>query len=229
MREVILDNVDINKYKKVDVKESENKHVSYVMCSDFLSAGVGVAFKGYAISSEELENGTFQFVQSPYEHRATLTKNGQDCCLITVRCKLVDITVTKGKESYLDRVHEIILPLKSHVMSPSGVVDLSNKELEEFPRELLSWPEIIQLNLSRNNISKLPNDINRLSKLKVLELGDNYLNSLPASFWKMKTLERIYLYGNRFLADACSHKSGYTLESLEKEYSGIFGDKYKNP
>jgi Leucine-rich repeat (LRR) protein len=58
-------------------------------------------------------------------------------------------------------------------------LNLSNKSIEEIPKEVFSITTLTNLNLSHNLIAAIPSDIKKLTNLKVLDISSNKLTSLP--------------------------------------------------
>lgn len=64
--------------------------------------------------------------------------------------------------------------------------------------------------MNDTSLTRLPQDIGRLSGLKSLELRENHLRSLPPSFIKLRNLQRLDLGQNDF--DEIVHF--YSLDSF---------------
>lgn len=75
-------------------------------------------------------------------------------------------------------------------------LDLSDKELKNFPGDIYDLKNLESLNLSNNEITKLPDDICDFRKLKELNLSNNDISKLPECLYKMKKLEVLYVQGN---------------------------------
>jgi Leucine-rich repeat (LRR) protein len=112
------------------------------------------------------------------------------------------------------------------LISEDGTVDLSNKGLKEFPKELFA-PENVKrikiLNLSynrisvipdtlgalvaltslqklylyNNQISVIPDAIATLTSLQILYLSDNQISVIPDAIAALTSLQELYLYNNR--------------------------------
>jgi internalin A len=74
------------------------------------------------------------------------------------------------------------------------------------------------LDLSRRDLTELPESIAHLSQLLVLYLNDNYLMRLPDSVVQLPQLEELYLNGNRLttLPDSLAQLSQLKVLSLER-------------
>lgn len=76
----------------------------------------------------------------------------------------------------------------------SRMVDLSFRNLEDVPSDILNQPNLEGLCLRGNSIKKLPDDILKLHNLKILDLEFNQIPDLPG---KMESLEELYLQSNQ--------------------------------
>ncbi len=77
-------------------------------------------------------------------------------------------------------------------------IDLSGRELDVFPNDILSNKGAKILNLSDNNLTTLPAEIGELTNLEELYLDRNQLTgSLPAEIRKMTQLRILSASGNR--------------------------------
>ena len=71
-------------------------------------------------------------------------------------------------------------------------------DLQEFPREIFDLSETLEvLNLSGNALSVLPDDLSRLSKLKVIFCSDNRFTQLPEVLSSCVHLEMVGFKANR--------------------------------
>lgn len=83
--------------------------------------------------------------------------------------------------------------------SKTGVLQLSDHKLKDVPPEVFTLSEILRnLDLSKNKISSLPDDIAKLKHLKLLKLDTNRLQALPNSLVDMKKLEVLNISNNQF-------------------------------
>jgi hypothetical protein len=71
--------------------------------------------------------------------------------------------------------------------------DYSNKELKDFPVEILRFKNLTELDLSGNELTTLPKSIKKLSRLKILRINGNKIYSLPDELHRLKFLKEIYL------------------------------------
>jgi Leucine-rich repeat (LRR) protein len=77
-----------------------------------------------------------------------------------------------------------------------------------------------KLNLSKNYLSTLPNEIGNLRSLEELNLESNVLRSLPASIGKLSSLKRLHLKGNQLESLPASFGDLQNLEVLELADTG---------
>lgn len=81
--------------------------------------------------------------------------------------------------------------------SKTGVLQLSDHKLKEVPPEVINLGEILRnLDLSKNKLSNMPDDILRLKNLKLFNLDTNKLQKLPDSIVNMKKLEVLNISSN---------------------------------
>jgi Protein tyrosine and serine/threonine kinase/Leucine rich repeat len=73
--------------------------------------------------------------------------------------------------------------------------------LTEFPREIFDLAETLEiLNLSGNLLSRLPDDLHRLTRLRVLFCSDNQFTELPACLGQCAALTMIGFKANRIVS-----------------------------
>ena len=89
------------------------------------------------------------------------------------------------------------LPKSLETLEKLVDIDLSDNQLPKVPTLLYSLPNLKRINLSDNIISDLHPEIGEYWKsLELLNLSRNNLKSLPASICKMTTLRRLYVSDN---------------------------------
>jgi GTPase SAR1 family protein len=79
-------------------------------------------------------------------------------------------------------------------------LDLSGQDIHRLPAGIGELTELGYLNLSDNELSALPPEIGRLRKLKVLNLSNNRLRALPASLGELRELRYLSASSNRIEA-----------------------------
>uniref|UniRef100_A0A8B9YAM7 Protein flightless-1 homolog n=1 Tax=Bos mutus grunniens TaxID=30521 RepID=A0A8B9YAM7_BOSMU len=81
-----------------------------------------------------------------------------------------------------------------------SVLDLSYNQLTECPRELENAKNMLVLNLSHNSIDSIPNQLFiNLTDLLYLDLSENRLESLPPQMRRLVHLQTLVLNGNPLL------------------------------
>ncbi|PCJ86729.1 MAG: hypothetical protein COA57_05835 [Flavobacteriales bacterium] len=86
-------------------------------------------------------------------------------------------------------------------------LDLSNRGMADFPREVFKMPELSVLILNGNLIREIPSEIKKLKKLQVVSLTRNRLNKLPPEFYQLTNLVELNLNYNRI--ETISSDIGY--------------------
>ncbi|XP_078583899.1 uncharacterized protein LOC144866412 [Branchiostoma floridae x Branchiostoma japonicum] len=76
-------------------------------------------------------------------------------------------------------------------------LDLSNKGLASVPDEVFSITDLQYLHLNNNRLSRIPEAIGRLRKLRRFDAFDNLLTSLPQATISLMELEELYVYNNK--------------------------------
>lgn len=97
--------------------------------------------------------------------------------------------------------------IKQHyeTASKTGVLQLSDYKLKEIPIEALNLSDILRnLDLSKNRLTSLPDDVCKLKLLKQLNLDTNKIDTIPESICNMKKLELFNISNNlvRFLPES---------------------------
>ncbi|KAF5428813.1 Leucine-rich repeat (LRR) protein [Candidatus Methanophagaceae archaeon] len=76
-------------------------------------------------------------------------------------------------------------------------LDLSRNQLTSLPVEIEKLKNLTELNLSYNQLNKLPAEIGKLKNLTTLNLSHNQLTTLPAEIGKLKNLAKLDLSWNQ--------------------------------
>jgi Leucine-rich repeat (LRR) protein len=90
--------------------------------------------------------------------------------------------------------------IKPHLenASKTGVCNLSNQSLTEFPEGLQKLNATLRtLNLSDNKLSVLPACIGQFRQLKMLNISNNRISSLPVEMGSMSKLETLHAANNQ--------------------------------
>lgn len=77
-------------------------------------------------------------------------------------------------------------------------LDLSNQNLSKLPSTVLNQDNLIELNISNNKlVGALPAEIKNLQNLKVLKAANNLMTGVPAEIGQMQNLEILDLSNNQ--------------------------------
>lgn len=79
-------------------------------------------------------------------------------------------------------------------------LNLSKRNLSRVPNEISQFPNLYHLNLSNNQITELPSFILKLTQLEEALLQSNQLTNLPAGFNQLTHLRELYLGDNQLQA-----------------------------
>ncbi|ELV14016.1 Protein flightless-1 like protein [Tupaia chinensis] len=107
------------------------------------------------------------------------------------------------------------LPTSLEGLSNLADVDLSWNDLTRVPECLYTLPSLRRLNLSSNQISELSLCIDQWVHVETLNLSRNQLTSLPSAICKLTKLKRLYLNSNKLDFDGLPSGIG-KLTSLEE-------------
>ncbi|XP_040830440.1 protein flightless-1 homolog isoform X3 [Ochotona curzoniae] len=107
------------------------------------------------------------------------------------------------------------LPTSLESLSNLADVDLSCNELTRVPECLYTLPSLRRLNLSSNQIPELSLCIDQWVHLETLNLSRNQLTSLPSAICKLTKLKKLYLNSNKLDFDGLPSGIG-KLSSLEE-------------
>ena len=91
-------------------------------------------------------------------------------------------------------------------------LDLSDNEIGDFSSKLSGLPNLEVLNLSGNNLTTIPADLCELKKLKTINLSSNKITS--GSFSCLSGLERIFLNNNELTVIPAGITEMQSLKSL---------------
>lgn len=91
--------------------------------------------------------------------------------------------------------------LQTALENPEKVyrLDLSGKNLKEFPKEVFKFPNLGYLNLNNNKISIIPPEIKYLRNIYEIYLSNNKIKKLPDEIGDLAFLEKLVLYHNKLL------------------------------
>ncbi|XP_063791018.1 protein flightless-1 homolog [Pseudophryne corroboree] len=107
------------------------------------------------------------------------------------------------------------IPTSLEGLSNLSDVDLSMNDLTRLPECLYTLANLKRLNLSSNQISELSLCIDQWTQLETLNLSRNQLTSLPSAICKLSKLKKLYLNSNKLDFDGIPSGIG-KLSSLEE-------------
>ncbi|XP_021572418.1 protein flightless-1 homolog [Carlito syrichta] len=107
------------------------------------------------------------------------------------------------------------LPTSLEGLSNLADVDLSCNDLTRVPECLYTLPSLRRLNLSSNQITELSLCIDQWVHVETLNLSRNLLTSLPSAICKLTKLKKLYLNSNKLDFDGLPSGIG-KLTSLEE-------------
>ncbi|XP_069066199.1 protein flightless-1 homolog isoform X1 [Pleurodeles waltl] len=107
------------------------------------------------------------------------------------------------------------LPTSLEGLNNLSDVDLSSNDLTRVPECLYTLSNLKRLNLSGNQISELSLCIDQWTQLETLNLSRNLLTSLPSAICKLTKLKKLYMNSNKVDFDGIPSGIG-KLTSLEE-------------
>ena len=75
-------------------------------------------------------------------------------------------------------------------------LDLSNRQLIDFPLSVAELSEVEYLDLSNNQLTKINADLTRLKKLKYINLSNNKFTTFPKELYHLENIEEINFSNN---------------------------------
>lgn len=123
--------------------------------------------------------------------------------ILRIVCPLAFVTLVGGcapSDQFWKRpdTGEKITTVEAALKQPDTVrnLDLFNRNLPAFPREILRLSNLERLSLRRNTIGEPPAAMTNLSRLAWLDLGESRLTNAPASLGRLPRLTVLYLNDN---------------------------------
>ena len=98
-------------------------------------------------------------------------------------------------------------------------LDLSDNEIGDFSSKLIGLPNLEVLNLSGNNLTTIPADLCELKKLKTINLSSNKISS--GSFSCLTSLERVFLNNNELTSLPAGITEMQSLKSLYLHFNKL--------
>ena len=89
------------------------------------------------------------------------------------------------------------LPKEIGKLSNLKILTLNDNNIKEFPKELYMLKNLVLLSFLNNKISYISEDIIQLQDLMMFGACDNNISFLPKNFFKLKKLTKFCLHGNK--------------------------------
>ena len=118
-----------------------------------------------------------------------------------MKLRLMEVSGQYEEKDYSERDISDLSENLGELILTSGVmdIDLSRNRLTYLPEDVSRFfDNLTALNLSENTLAELPPEFCLLKKLQVLNLKKNLLKCLPGGFVELKKLKDLNLGGNRF-------------------------------
>jgi Leucine-rich repeat (LRR) protein len=128
------------------------------------------------------------------------------------RRDLPSVVTNRGIDSIIDWVHRVNDSKKTKVLNLSGlairdcpfapykpliILDLSRNRIETINEEVLVLATLTEMNLSSNRIRVIPDEIFRLFKCSKINLTQNRITRIPENVGKMSSLTALNISANR--------------------------------
>jgi len=114
-------------------------------------------------------------------------------------------------------IEKVEFPLTERIIGveqQQKIKALFEESTESDARVYIESSNVIELNLMKCDLGKLPESIGNLQYLQKLKLNNNVLSSLPESFGNLKSLQVLYLRDNNLISLPKSFKNLRSLEVL---------------
>ncbi|CAH0405874.1 unnamed protein product [Chilo suppressalis] len=100
-------------------------------------------------------------------------------------------------------------------------LDLSKNRLPHLPDDISKFKQLKQLKLESNRLETVPESLSNLKKLELLNVADNSIGSLPKSLMSMTNLKQIYLNNNKLKHFPLELIGLHNLEVVDLSYNKI--------
>jgi len=113
-------------------------------------------------------------------------------------CLSVEAQTLQTQLDYLNDMDEFT-SIEEAMVNPDSVyrLNLRGKKLKRVPPQVFSsFPNLVDLDLSRNRLKELPDSLWALGRVKRLNLSKNQIEQLPPSLGRMNHLEELVISQN---------------------------------
>lgn len=119
---------------------------------------------------------------------------------------ILDVNRAKSYQDKMRNEQKINTAIKNVTQFEWGVVDLRNCGLDEIPRILYNYPDIVRIDVGnsdfadetmRNKIKEIPDEIKNLKNLVFLNLENNEVESISPEISELSRLKTLNLYNNK--------------------------------
>lgn len=122
--------------------------------------------------------------------------------IIILLCLIVGLAIwlkqNKKIEFLADENIQITESKKSDLIPSEQSLNLSNNNLTKMPDYVLVLKNLTELNISHNKLTgALPAEIRQLKNLKILRTNDNQMTGVPAEIGQLENLEILDLSNNQ--------------------------------
>lgn len=93
-------------------------------------------------------------------------------------------------------------------------ISLSHGILRKLPNELFNL-DLHRLNIHRNKIKSIPQEIKNLKNLIFFDISNNYIGIIPKEIWMLTKLQMIGLNYNYFMNTPSTDKPSIRLAALQ--------------
>lgn len=100
-------------------------------------------------------------------------------------------------------------------------LDLSKNRLTSLPDDICKLKLLKQLNLDTNKIDTIPNCLGNMKKLELFNISNNLITFLPESFGKLSNLKQVFLNNNRLKEFPMQLLGLHNLEVVEMSNNKI--------
>eukprot|EP01091_Cochliopodium_minus_P011796 TRINITY_DN3438_c0_g2_i1.p1 TRINITY_DN3438_c0_g2~~TRINITY_DN3438_c0_g2_i1.p1 ORF type:complete len:979 (-),score=241.97 TRINITY_DN3438_c0_g2_i1:95-2662(-) len=213
--EIKFNHVDIEKYKNFN-------NGSYVINGK--SNGIGNnKFQNQLHSSFEYQKykSNFEEIQPPadIEEKTTNLKESLGSSFEQI---LKNTNNTEEEDNEYECDTDMLQLIKSAEITKK--LKLSNLGLDKIPSSIWNYKELVELDLSANQLKRIGKELSMLSSLKLLALNHNSLSKLPNALWKLTSLRKLYLNNNNLKAIPNEIKNLEDLRVLDFSCNNISGE-----